>query len=95
MNAAQSILTGCLRVYRWTVSPFLSFLCGPGSGCRFQPTCSEYAMEAVRTHGAAAGSWLALRRVCRCHPWGACGSDPVPTPRDRTTSAVKAVNPVA
>ncbi len=50
----------------------------PGSGCRFHPTCSAYAAEAIRRHGARWGAWLALRRIGRCNPWGGCGEDPVP-----------------
>ncbi len=46
--------------------------------CRFDPTCSQYALDALRTRGAARGGWLALRRICRCHPWGGWGYDPVP-----------------
>ncbi|MEX2608853.1 MAG: membrane protein insertion efficiency factor YidD [Gemmatimonadota bacterium] len=61
-----------IRFYQQAVSPYL-----PPS-CRFTPTCSEYAAEALRTHGAGRGSWLALRRVLRCHPWGGTGHDPVP-----------------
>ncbi|MDR0728776.1 MAG: membrane protein insertion efficiency factor YidD [Prevotellaceae bacterium] len=46
--------------------------------CRFTPSCSQYAVEALRKHGPIRGSWLALRRLLRCHPWGGCGYDPVP-----------------
>ncbi|MEE3102742.1 MAG: membrane protein insertion efficiency factor YidD [Actinomycetota bacterium] len=48
------------------------------SPCRFVPSCSNYALDAVARHGAGRGSWLALRRICRCHPWGSHGWDPVP-----------------
>jgi len=78
MNPAQFTLLALVRVYRWTVSPMQGVLFGPQAGCRFTPTCSQYAAEAVRTHGAMAGSWLAAKRICRCHPWGDCGHDPVP-----------------
>lgn len=78
MNPAQHILITLVRVYRWALSPAKTFLFGPQAGCRFTPSCSEYALEAVKTHGAFAGAWLAARRVCRCHPWGDCGHDPVP-----------------
>ena len=61
-----------IRAYQAGVSPLL-----PAS-CRFTPTCSEYAREAVERHGAARGSWLAAKRVARCHPFGGRGSDPVP-----------------
>ncbi|MBI5386374.1 MAG: membrane protein insertion efficiency factor YidD [Verrucomicrobia bacterium] len=78
MNLAQQILTLSFRAYKLTVSPVLHALVGPLAGCRFTPTCSEYAAEAVRRHGAGRGGWLAARRVGRCHPWGGCGHDPVP-----------------
>ena len=78
MNPAQHLLTFSLRAYRLAVSPVLHFLAGPLGGCRFTPSCSEYAAEAVRRHGARRGGWLALCRVGRCHPWGGCGHDPVP-----------------
>jgi putative membrane protein insertion efficiency factor len=71
--AARMALRGLIRGYQLGVSPLL-----PPS-CRFLPTCSEYAAEAVRRHGACAGAGLALRRLLRCHPWGGSGWDPVPT----------------
>lgn len=61
-----------IRGYQLLLSPWL------GNNCRFQPTCSGYAMEAVRTHGVWRGLWLSARRVGRCHPWGGQGYDPVP-----------------
>jgi uncharacterized protein len=67
-----------IRAYQLTISPVLSFLAGPGNGCRFQPTCSHYFLEAVETHGFWRGSWLGLRRLGRCQPWGGQGYDPVP-----------------
>ena len=67
-----------LRVYKLAVSPVLHTLAGPSGGCRFHPTCSSYAAEAVRRHGVARGLALTLRRMGRCHPWGGCGNDPVP-----------------
>jgi putative membrane protein insertion efficiency factor len=76
----QRILVSLLRLYRYWLSPWL------GSNCRFHPSCSQYALEAVQTHGAAHGAWLAARRVCRCHPWNAGGYDPVPNP---TTTQLK------
>lgn len=57
---------------------------GRPSPCRFQPSCSSYALEALEGHGALRGSWLAVRRVSRCHPWGGYGSDPVPLPTRAT-----------
>ena len=67
-----------IRLYRWTIAPAQTLLFGPSTGCRFTPTCSQYAMDAVHTHGAMAGGWLAAKRICRCHPWGQGGHDPVP-----------------
>lgn len=72
-------LRGLVLGYRWLVSPVV------GPACRYVPTCSEYALEALSEHGALCGSWLTLRRLARCHPWGGCGLDPVP-PRTIPTS---------
>ena len=78
MNAAQHILVFGVHCYRWVLSPAKTFLFGPLGRCRFTPSCSEYALAALRRHGALAGSWLAVKRIGRCHPWGGCGHDPVP-----------------
>lgn len=69
------MLTLPIRAYRYFISPLR-----PPS-CRFLPTCSEYAIEAITVHGPVRGGWLALRRLARCHPWGGSGFDPVPPPR--------------
>lgn len=70
------LLIGCLRAYQYALSPFL------GQHCRFHPTCSQYAIDALRLHGAGRGLLLAARRLLRCHPWHPGGPDPVPE-RDR------------
>ena len=66
------LLIGCLRAYQAALSPFL------GQHCRFHPTCSQYAIDALRLHGAGRGLLLAARRLLRCHPWHPGGPDPVP-----------------
>lgn len=69
-----------IRFYQAAISPVIHFAGGPGCGCRFTPTCSHYFLEAVETHGALRGSWLGLKRIARCNPWGGQGHDPVPKP---------------
>lgn len=70
----RRLLIFLIRLYQTILSPFV------GQHCRFYPTCSAYALEAVEKHGAARGLWLSLRRLSRCHPWHEGGVDPVPEP---------------
>jgi putative membrane protein insertion efficiency factor len=72
------VLVACLRLYQRAISPVLPVVFGPSCGCRFAPTCSHYAIEAVRTHGALIGSFLALVRLLKCTPLHPGGFDPVP-----------------
>jgi len=66
-----------IRFYRMAISPWLP------PACRFEPTCSHFAEDALKEHGAFRGSWLTLCRLCKCHPWGASGYDPVPVQTDK------------
>jgi hypothetical protein len=75
-----SVLLGLIWLYKKLVSPVLPAIFGPSCGCRFRPTCSHYAAEAVRTHGAIRGAWLAARRLLKCTPLHPGGFDPVPAP---------------
>ncbi len=68
----KRLLVVLLRTYQYAISPFL------GRRCRYYPSCSEYAVEAVQKYGALKGGWLGVKRVCRCHPWHPGGYDPVP-----------------
>lgn len=72
MNPLQHLLLALIRLYQLALSPFV------GNQCRFSPTCSHYAHEAIAQHGAIKGAWLAVRRIGRCHPWHPGGHDPVP-----------------
>jgi uncharacterized protein len=74
----RTLIRICIRTYQLTISPLLVAIAGPGLGCRFQPTCSQYFLEAVELHGAVRGIFLGLKRIARCHPWGGSGEDPVP-----------------
>lgn len=76
----QILLLALVRVYQCTLSPLKTVLFGPLGRCRFEPSCSAYASQALQAHGPLRGSWLALKRIGRCHPWGGCGHDPVPPP---------------
>ena len=66
------LLVGSVKAYQLVVSPWL------GPGCRYEPTCSRFAMDAIRQQGPLEGGWLAIRRLARCHPWGGSGYDPAP-----------------
>ena len=68
----KTLLIAAVRVYQYALRPML------GANCRFYPSCSDYAREAIERHGALHGSWLATRRLCRCHPYHPGGFDPVP-----------------
>lgn len=70
----KTVLMALIDGYRLLLSPFF------GTQCRFYPTCSAYAREAIDAHGALRGAWLALKRILKCHPWHAGGVDPVPPP---------------
>ncbi|NYJ03591.1 hypothetical protein HNR19_004289 [Nocardioides thalensis] len=85
------VLIGLVRVYQFTLSPLL------GQVCRYYPSCSHYAVEALDRHGAIKGSWLTVRRLGRCHPWAPGGVDHVPprVPPLRTASAGAATKPAA
>lgn len=67
-----------IRFYQRFLNPILKVIGGPTAGCRFHPTCSRYFLEACEKHGAITGSYLGIRRILRCHPWGGSGEDPVP-----------------
>jgi putative membrane protein insertion efficiency factor len=79
----KKVLRFLLRFYQLAISPMMA------PSCRFHPSCSNYALEALQVHGAAKGSLLALKRVCRCHPWNDGGVDPVP-PAGKSNSSMTA-----
>ncbi|WP_460272545.1 membrane protein insertion efficiency factor YidD [Celeribacter sp. ULVN23_4] len=77
MTPLAFVISLPVRAYRKVFSPIV------GHNCRYQPTCSAYAMEALEKHGALKGTWLAIRRIGRCHPLGGMGYDPVPEPKSK------------
>ena len=80
------LLIALLKAYRFAISPLY------GQVCKYHPTCSAYALEAVTKHGGIKGSWLAIRRIGRCHPWAAGGYDPVPERKNSTQQQLGPVN---
>ncbi len=88
-SVAQQLLIGAVKFYRLMFSPWL------GSACRFEPTCSAYALSALKSHGATAGAYLSARRLLRCHPWCSGGCDPVPAPRHLSPTTAPAAPPLA
>ena len=71
-NGISAILIGFIKLYQITLSPFI------GRACRYTPTCSNYGIEAIRKHGPIKGTFLTIKRVLSCNPWGGSGYDPVP-----------------
>lgn len=78
MSIFARLLIAPIHFYQRFISPLTP------PACRFTPTCSQYAVEALQTHGALRGSWLAIKRILRCHPWGGSGYDPVPPKKGPT-----------
>lgn len=76
---ATALMTGLIQCWRYGISPVI------GPRCRFHPSCSDYGLQALSVHGPWRGGALAVRRVCRCHPWAAGGFDPVPDPSPQTS----------
>lgn len=73
----KKLMIGMIRFYQRCLSPLLPNV------CRYRPTCSEYFIEALMTHGVIKGSWLGIKRILRCHPWGGSGYDPVPPKKQK------------
>lgn len=83
MNAGRRLVWGLIRGYQLFISPVLPM------SCRYAPSCSAYAAEAVQKHGVVRGGWLGLKRILRCHPWGGWGYDPVPEAASHTHDTAK------
>jgi uncharacterized protein len=89
MSAGCYAAIGLVRIYQVVLSPLKGIVFGASACCRFAPSCSTYAIEALREHGLMRGGMLAARRVLRCHPWGGAGYDPVPEKPIGCSTAVK------
>ena len=89
LQAPRRLLTGVVLLYRWTLKPWL------GNACRFEPSCSQYALDALKHHGALAGSGLTVWRLLRCHPWCDGGCDPVPGHRPRLFAQLGLTTPAS
>ena len=76
----SAVIRVLIRFYQRILGPMMKFTAGPAAGCRYTPSCSNYFLEAVELHGPVLGSWYGVCRIFRCHPWGGCGYDPVPSP---------------
>ena len=85
MSPAAWVLIVLVRIYQWTLRPFI------GANCRFFPTCSDYALEALRRHGALRGTCLSAWRILRCNPWNHGGYDPVPACQCRSAQASRSL----
>lgn len=87
MEFIGTLMRLAIRLYQLLIKPVL-----PAGGCRFHPSCSEYADQAIGSHGAFLGGWLAVKRIFRCHPWGGDGADPVPSrPGDKSAKGLSNV----
>lgn len=77
-RAAAAFFRAGIRFYQIALRPVLKAVAGPSAGCRYEPTCSHYALQAIEVHGPWRGARLSISRILRCHPWGGSGYDPVP-----------------
>ena len=76
----SAVIRVLIYFYQRILGPMMKFTAGPAAGCRYTPSCSNYFLQAVEVHGPFLGSWYGICRIFRCHPWGGCGYDPVPSP---------------
>lgn len=80
-KVTAGVMLGMIHAYRWVLSPWI------GQGCRHDPSCSSYALEAIERYGPLRGAWLTAKRLARCHPWGTAGYDPVPDIESESSGA--------